>query len=587
MIRAAFLVLFTTGLCLWASAQELRTVNGEQYIVHTVAPGQTLFGVSKHYAVPLEAIMDANPGADKGLSIGQVLLVPTKGRSKKDLKNAPKLEDGGLVHKVAKKETLYGIARQYGVSQEDLRKWNPDLAYGLNPGMELRIQLAKSTAAPPVAVQPAVADSDEFHQVQPGETLYSLSKQFGIPPAELADANGGLPEGLKAGTYLRIPRSRPATKADTLATAPKPPPGVVRKVAVMLPFTALAKDTAAATDEEGRQASATEAAMEFRAGLGLALDTLRARGLNADVQVFDTGMRPAQWDPLFKSDAVRGMDLYIGPFHRAAVEALTRVSGNAPVICPVPQSSKVLLGHPTVSKAVCGRSDRMKLMARFIAFHHASDNVILLKPDIFRERDQVLMMQRQLQDQLNPRPAKLRDSLLVAPCGKREVEEAVKRLDRAHRNVLVVPSEDVEFVTAVLTKFSGLVPQYAITVYGMNGWMDMNTLDVAAMVKLDVRVPANGYIDRASPAVNDFTARYRAAYRNEPGEYAFLGYDVGLFFIGAEMQFGEAFPQHYAQVQAAPLYLNFRMEKLGQENGWANGSAVMLEYREEGIRKAE
>ncbi|MBS1546759.1 MAG: hypothetical protein JSU02_05215, partial [Bacteroidetes bacterium] len=128
---------------------------------------------------------------------------------------------------------------------------------------------------------------------------------------------------------------------------------------------------------------------------------------------------------------------------------------------------------------------------------------------------------------------------------------------------------------------------YAITVYGLNGWMDMPTLDVSALVKLDVHVPANQFIDRGTQATNDFIAHYRARYRNEPGEYAFLGYDVALYYIGAEMQFGESFPQHYAQVQAKPLHMGFRMENLGPENGWNNGSALMLEYKQEGIRKAE
>ena len=136
-------------------------------------------------------------------------------------------------------------------------------------------------------------------------------------------------------------------------------------------------------------------------------------------------------------------------------------------------------------------------------------------------------------------------------------------------------------------KFAGLVPKYAITVYGLNAWMTMSTLDVAALVKLDVRLPANGFIDRTAPPVTDFVARYRTRYHNEPGEYAFLGYDVALYFISAEMQFGIPFPQHYDQVIAAPLYLGFRMAKFGPENGWSNGSAVMLEYRQEGIRKVK
>jgi LysM repeat protein len=583
-------LLLSLVLCLACSAwaQEIRTVGGEKYIVHTVEKGQTLFGISKHYAVPVNAITDANPGAEQGLSVGQVLLIPRKEQSKKELKTAPQLSDGELLYTVSKKETLFGISRKFGVTPEDLRRWNPDLQYGLQPGMVLHVQVAKSTAAPPVAVQPAVADNAQFHQVQQGETMYALSRTFGVPASAIEAANGGLPEGLKTGMYIRIP-AKGLDSSDTIPVreAPKAAPSIHRKIAVLLPFTAQPNDTTPATDEGGRQTSVTDAAIEFRAGLGLALDTLQAMGLNADVQVFDTGMKPEQWNPLMKSDALRGMDLYIGPFHRGAVEALARVSGSAPIICPVPQSNKVLLGHPTVSKAVGSRADRIKLMSRYIAVKHAKDNIILVKPDIFSERDLARTLENELKTQLGPQTGKLRDSLLVVTCQRRDVSAAVGKLDANRANILVVPSEDVEFVTTVLNKLSGLVPKYSITVYGLNAWMDMATLDISALVKLNVHVPANDYINRNAPAVIDFIARYRARYHNEPGEYAFLGYDVALYFISAEMQYGGNFPQQYAQVQASPVHMDFRMQKLGPENGWNNSSAVMLEYQQDGIRKAQ
>ncbi|MBK6893906.1 MAG: LysM peptidoglycan-binding domain-containing protein [Flavobacteriales bacterium] len=587
--RLLLLVLFAGAFTMASLGQEIRTVDGEKYIVHTVEAGQTLFGISRHFAVELDAITEANPGAEQGLSIGQVLLIPRKAQSKKDLKTAPELNDGELLHTVTKKETLYGIARKYGVDQEDLRRLNPDLSYGLRIGMVLRIQVARSTAAPPMAVLPAVMDRDEFHRVLPGETLYALSKQFGVSADSIKAANGGLPEGLKAGIYVRIPRGTKAVTDSTIITEalPRPSLSMRRRIAVLLPFTATAQDTAATGEDGERLASVTEAAVEFRAGMAMALDSLQAQGLNADVLVFDTGMKPAQWDPVLKSDAMRGMDMYIGPFHRAAIESLARVSGGAPIICPVPQSNKVILGNPSVSKAIGGRTDRLKLMARYIAFHHAAGNVMLLKPDIFSERDVQRLMERELQQALLAQPAKLRDSLIVVPCGRRDVAAAVAKLDPVRPNILVVPSEDVEFVTTVLTKFMALVPKYKITVYGLDAWRNMSTLDVNALMKLNVHLPANAFIDRSSPAVNAFVAAYRTRFRNEPGEYAFLGYDVATYFIRAEMQFGEDFPKFYAQVHAKPLYLDLRMQKLGPENGWSNSSAVMLEYLPGGLLLAK
>ena len=121
--------------CRSMRAQEVREVDGVKYIAHTVLKGQTLFAISKHYAVPIDAITTVNPAATQGLSLGQVLLIPVKAQVKKELKTAPALVNGELAHTVVKKETLYGIAKKYGVDQNDLVTRNHALADGVKEGM--------------------------------------------------------------------------------------------------------------------------------------------------------------------------------------------------------------------------------------------------------------------------------------------------------------------------------------------------------------------------------------------------------------------------------------------------------------------
>jgi len=582
LLLIALVVLAATRL---SAQEEVRTVGGAKYIVHTVATGETLYALSQHYAVPLGAITAANPGSGQGLSIGQVLLIPVAAQEKKELKNAPELKNGELLHTVAKKETIYGIAKHYGVSQEDIQARNPALVRGMQPGMVLRIPIARSTAAPPMAITPAVNDSSRSHQVMPGETIFGLAQQFGITADQLKAANGGLPDGLRTGSYLRIPAAMPVVM-DSTAFKPMPAmPGHVWKVALLLPFSTDPADTASTTGDDG--SSVTEAAIEFNAGAALALDTLKKMGLSADVHIYDTGDSPSSWEPLMRSDSVRGMDLYIGPFHRAAIESLARVANGAPIVCPVPQSNKVLLGNPTVSKVLSGKPDRIQELARFIAEHHANDNVVMGVADIYAEREMQRQMRWQLQLALQAKGMDVHDSVPEVLCQRRDITALIALLDTGRTNAVVVPSEDVEFITTVLNKLAPLAGKYRITLYGMNAWMDVNTLDLVAMQKLHTHVPASSFIDYQYPPVQAFVKSYRERYRNEPGEYAFLGYDVTLYYCSALMQFGTGFPLHYAEVAAAPLHLAFRLGKLGPENGYRNGSAVVLEYKDTGLRPAQ
>ncbi|MBK7617748.1 MAG: LysM peptidoglycan-binding domain-containing protein [Flavobacteriales bacterium] len=134
LLALAFAVVTTLG---WA--QEQRTVDGRRYNVHVVERGQTLFAIARVHAVPVEDLQLANPGALDGLSIGEEILVPLDAVVKRDRKRAPTLrENGELLHTVRRKETLYGIAKNYGLDMNALLERNPE-ALELREGMELVI----------------------------------------------------------------------------------------------------------------------------------------------------------------------------------------------------------------------------------------------------------------------------------------------------------------------------------------------------------------------------------------------------------------------------------------------------------------
>ncbi len=582
MIRRCLLLPLLLVLALSALGQEVRVVDGRRYVVHTVQAGQTLYGISRHYAVPIEAITKANPAASQGLSLGQVLLIPQDAVEKKELKGAPQFrKTGELVHTVAKKETLYGIARKYGVEQSDLLTRNPQLADGLKVGMELVIPPATAKDVPRTAAEPAFDDKSISHLVMPGETLFGLAQQYKVGVAEIEAANGGLAQGLKVGTYVRIP-------APVLVAAPTVAPSEKKahyEIAFLLPFATAANDSALAHDPERKAyLEATDAAVQFYAGARMALDSLQGMGLNADVRVKDVGTDAGTWGKVLKAEDLRGLDLYIGPFQRGAIEQLVKVSGDAHIVCPVPQSNKVLLGNPNVSKVVGGRPDQVQALARHAVANHAKDNLILARPDIPAEKELQDHLLRAVQEALAQRTDKARDSVLVARTGKRDVN-AVVGLLRSGTNVVLVPSEDVEYVTALLSKLAGLAKEKEIIVYGLSSWQDMENVSPADMDKVHLRVPASSYIDRSDPRVQAFIRAYRARYNDEPREYAFLGFDVSFYFLTALHEHGRGIAAHFNEVVARPLHMGFSMVRTGPENGYRNEHALILEHRELGLHR--
>ncbi|GAA3994042.1 hypothetical protein GCM10022408_00220 [Hymenobacter fastidiosus] len=148
--------------------------NNKVLIKHRVAPGETLYGISRRYKVPVEQIVEANPKLEGALGAGQIVLVP-RTRVVLTPPGAPKTATaagpaaapnpaarglaadarGNKVYKVEKGQTLFSIARRFGLSPADIARQNNMAAdAGVRIGQTLIIVPAGGAAA---AVPPEAA----------------------------------------------------------------------------------------------------------------------------------------------------------------------------------------------------------------------------------------------------------------------------------------------------------------------------------------------------------------------------------------------------------------------------------------------
>ena len=136
---------------------------------HEVQSGETLYSISRQYNVAVAELLKANPGLDSDhMMAGQVINVPVssqqnvptalvqQGEGKRQSQqqnlqtgqyesssqvlatpNRPRFK---TLHEVKKKETIFGISRMYGVTEEQLIKANPSIKKGkLKKGTVLNI----------------------------------------------------------------------------------------------------------------------------------------------------------------------------------------------------------------------------------------------------------------------------------------------------------------------------------------------------------------------------------------------------------------------------------------------------------------
>lgn len=97
----------------------------------------------------------------------------------------------GQTHTVEQGETLFSISRQYEVTVGDLRRWNRLQSDNLSPGQEL-------------LVGPPQTEDSIIHTVEPGQTLFAISRLYDVTIAEIQSWNNLEGTELNQGQELTI-----------------------------------------------------------------------------------------------------------------------------------------------------------------------------------------------------------------------------------------------------------------------------------------------------------------------------------------------------------------------------------------------
>ncbi len=215
MIKKLFIL---SGITLFSAAFAQNT--------HTVAKGESAYGIARKYGMSLDELYTLNPKIKDGnLGIGEVVLI--KKNAEKAKANAAAVATSKTASITLKpKQTIYGITKQYKISETDLRKLNPDLdnhmkigekvilpleniqKYGdetpiVNSESNLASQIPVDNQVDPIDLE-TVADENSYI-IQEKDNYFKIGRKFGVSQKQLFAMNPGLEEkGLHAGDVIRV-----------------------------------------------------------------------------------------------------------------------------------------------------------------------------------------------------------------------------------------------------------------------------------------------------------------------------------------------------------------------------------------------
>ncbi|MHC2993108.1 peptidoglycan-binding protein [Pontibacter sp. HJ8] len=184
---------------------------------HVVKQSETLYSISRLYAVTVSDIITWNQLGETPLRIGQELIIAAPLTVPAAPADAPAAEPAGEdaahegTHTVGAGETLFQISRKYNVTVAELRDWNDLQADALSIGQQLRLTAppggtSSATSVPQETPTESINGASTYHTVATGESMYQISRKYDATIKDIMEWNNKSDFNVKPGEKLLIKR---------------------------------------------------------------------------------------------------------------------------------------------------------------------------------------------------------------------------------------------------------------------------------------------------------------------------------------------------------------------------------------------
>ena len=586
-------LLMTVFFCLQAGAQE--------YFLHTVTKGQGLYSISRMYGVTEDDIIKLNPGSEKVIKVGQELRIPNRQKT-----------SSGHFHTIQKGETLYRLSVENRVSVKEICDANPGLS-AENFKIGQVIIIPATSDEDPLAstieqaseiipestrqdIETINAETPKFkttHTVARRETIYKISRMYGITQDEFLDAN---PEyrtsKLRKGDVVNIPysheelaqfereRSEAQSRLESIPDStlfrmndvisqPEEEDDGILTAALILPF-ALDDDTAS-TDQKKM--------VEFYQGMLLALDRLKDERVSVNLKVFDSKGDDSSIMPLLESGKFDDVDIIFGPKWPSHITDAAKWSTDhkVPLVLPMNSNADEVFNNPYVYQLNTPQSYFHQEIYNHFLKQFPNPNVILLDADEYRRNDFIDGLKTIMNDH------GIQYSTIMVDTAYQGV---MSQLEPDKQNIFIINSSNSGPLNTMLpvlqiinrTKDPGIethlfgYPEYQYYAYDH---MD-------EMYEVDTWFFSWFYTNNMLKESVDFNTLFRRSFSRQMmvsyPSYASYGYDTGYYFLKGMAEYGKDLENHLNDIRTNPVQMGFKFERVNNWGGFINRKVFFVHF---------
>lgn len=559
------------------------TIGNDSYYVHTVASGETLYSLAKLYDVSEQSIIDTNPQLAEGLKPNQVLKIKIEagetGGKKLSEKKLAKIFDQHIVNQG---ETAYSICKRYGLSLTTLIEDNA----GLDPatlalGQKLNIRKTSVGDSEPQQIQTqlenyrdatnSVSDNYVLHLVAKGETIYSLSKLYEVAQDQITSINE-IPDGLKIGMMIKVPRKvvekekieivepQEVVEDKPLVSIRNSKRGEQINVAMLLPL------------QIG--STTNKSFLEFYQGALIALEDLKAKGINVELNLYNTKRSAEVVSQIVENPSFEHTDLIIGPIYEDTYAPVIDFAEKHGVAVVSPLANMERVGSHVLYQLSPEQSSKYDKLKNDLT---SDKNVVVVSmsnndSDFEKEISKVLPHNAKHFNYSKNSPVTALEALIsgekpnvfvVLSGNESSVDEFLARISSVQNNLLArsIKSENIKII-------------------GTSRWLRFQNIDKNLYFKLGLNFVTSYHADRSSRIVMAFDKRYIAAFGTLPSLYSYRGYDaVKLFVSGMEQRHGADLTGVLNDSTTQLLQMPYRFTQSSSKSNNVNREWALVNYK--------
>ena len=561
-----------------------------QFIKHKVKKKETLYSLSREYKVSIDEIKRYNKQLySKELQMGELINIPVGGQSTTgdsgsliaDNTSKPAAPAKPVANQISKtrehivlpKETKFGIARKYGMTLKELDALNPRVEV-LQPGMMIRVGTDVLDDEPVIITD----DRFRFYEVKPKETLFSLTRRFGVSLDSLKQLNPALKDGLKFGMVLKVPENPDGKNIDDDAfTAMEEGAGSridlsnsinnrnTKELVLMLPYhlNLIEKDSLETYRSAIMKERVVRISLDFYSGVLMALDKAKSMGISTNLRVYDTKQNESDVANIINTHNFSNVDAVIGPLLQNTTEAAaSRLENrNIPVINPL--SNRNMQGYENLFQSRPSDELMKNAMLDFISRNSNGKNLIIIADG----------KSFQIKSELK---SILPSARTLTPTNNYVSEESLAGMMSSGANWVILESENINVVSSATSALNRLARKHDITLLttNKNNAYESDIISNNHLGTLKFHYPS---VDKEydTKLIENFMEQYAERFGIQPNQYAIRGYDLTLDIL-LRLASAEDLYESFERYPGYTEYYESKFHYIPKSNGGFTNDAIYI-----------